>query len=263
MTHLVIREEGPVVYATMNRPERLNALNPKLVVELREFFTGLYLRPEIRVVVFSGAGRAFCAGLDLKEHPAATMKDSVGDTLTAQRHFTGIVTAMRQCPQPIIALVNGAAIGAGFALAVACDVRLATPTTRLNAGFIRIGLSACELGLSYFLPRMIGSSAAAEFLLTGRFIDGERARELGLVSRVVAEDRLEEEARGLVKDMLHAAPLGLRLTKDALNHGIDAPSLESAIAMEDRNQALCSRSDDYHEGIAAMLEKREPRYSDG
>jgi hypothetical protein len=97
VTHLIIREEGPVIWATMNRPERLNALNPMLVTELREFFAGLYWRPEIRVVVFSGAGRAFCAGLDLKEHPAATTKDSVGDTLTAQRHFTGIVTAMRQC----------------------------------------------------------------------------------------------------------------------------------------------------------------------
>ena len=261
MTHLIIREEGAAAWVTMNRPERLNALNPQMVTELREFFDGLYWRPQVRVVVLSGAGRAFCAGLDLKEHPAATTKSSVGDTLTAQRNFTGIVTAMRQCPQPIIALVNGTAIGAGFALAVACDVRLATPTTRLNAGFMRIGLSACELGLSYFLPRMIGSSAAAEFLLAGRFIDGERAYDLGLVSQVIAEDKLEEEARSLANDMLRATPLGLRLTKDALNRGIDAPSLEAAMAMEDRNQALCSRSDDFGEGVAAFLEKREPRYS--
>jgi enoyl-CoA hydratase len=167
---------------------------------------------------------------------------------------------MRRCPQPIIALVNGPASGGGFALALASDVRLATPSTRMNAAFIRIGLSACELGVSYFLPRMIGSSAASQYMLTGRFIDAEHGLELGLIAKVVAEDKLEEEARGFVKDMLRATPLGLRLTKDALNHAIDAQSLDAAIAMEDRNQVLCAQSADFHEGIAAFLEKREPNY---
>ncbi len=258
--HLVVREEGATAWVTMNRPERLNALNPLLVEELRDFFTALYWRHETRVVVLAGAGRAFCAGLDLKAPRESSGPRDASMGLIGQRRISEIVMAMRRCPQPIIALVNGAASGGGFALALACDVRLATPSARMNAAFIRIGLSACDIGVSYFLPRMIGSSAAAEFMLTGRFIDAQRGRELGLISRIVSESELESEASVLVNDMLRATPLGLRLTKEALNHAIDAQSLEAAIAMEDRNQILCAQGDDFREGVAAFLEKREPRY---
>ena len=167
---------------------------------------------------------------------------------------------MRRCPQPIIACVDGAASGGGFALALASDVRIATPTTRMNAAFIRIGLSACDIGVSYFLPRMVGSSVAAEYMLTGRFIDAERAYQLGLVSRVVAPEAMQAEAQSFAADMLHATPLGLRLTKEALNHAIDAQGLEATIAMEDRNQILASLDGDFGEGVAAFLEKRPPRY---
>lgn len=167
---------------------------------------------------------------------------------------------MRRCPQPIIACVNGAAAGGGFALALASDVRLATPDVRMNAAFIRIGLSACDIGVSYFLPRMVGSSVAAEYMLTGRFITAERAYQLGLVSRVVEPEQMQAEAQGFVDDMLHATPLGLRLTKEALNHAIDAQGLEAAIAMEDRNQILASSDGDFQEGVAAFLQKRKPNY---
>jgi enoyl-CoA hydratase len=259
--HLIVREEGPVLWVAMNRPERLNALNRKLVEELRGLFVDLYWRHDIRVVVLAGAGRGFCAGLDLKEREAGNAKRSVSDSLTGQRRISEIVMAMRKCPQPIIALVNGPASGGGFALALASDVRIASPSARMNAAFIRIGLSACDIGVSYFLPRMIGSSAAAEFMLTGRFIDAERGRELGLFAKVVADDDFVAEARGFVKDMLHATPLGLRLTKEALNHAIDAQSLEATIAMEDRNQILCAQGEDFLEGVSAFLEKREPKYS--
>ncbi|MGD0189636.1 MAG: enoyl-CoA hydratase-related protein [Rhizomicrobium sp.] len=259
--HLIVREEGAVLWVTMNRPERLNALNRKLVEELRALFVGLYWRHDIRVVVLAGAGRGFCAGLDLKEREEGNAKRSVSDSLTGQRRISEIVMAMRRCAQPIIALVNGPASGGGFALALASDVRIASLSARMNAAFIRIGLSACDIGVSYFLPRMIGSSAAAEFMLTGRFIDAERGCELGLFAKVVGEAELEAEARGFVKDMLHATPLGLRLTKEALNHAIDAQSLEAAIAMEDRNQILCAQGEDFLEGVSAFLEKREPKYS--
>jgi enoyl-CoA hydratase len=177
-----------------------------------------------------------------------------------QRRISEIVIAMRRCPQPIIACVDGAASGGGFALALASDVRIATPHTRMNAAFIRIGLSACDIGVSYFLPRMVGSSIAAEYMLTGRFIDAERAYQLGLVSRIVLPDALEEEARSFAADMMYATPLGLRLTKDALNHTIDVGSLETAIALEDRNQILCARDGDFTEGVRAFLEKRPPKY---
>jgi enoyl-CoA hydratase/carnithine racemase len=258
---LDIRTEGETAWVTLNRPQSLNALNRQMVEDLRDFFVGLYWRRDVRVVVLRGAGAAFCAGLDLKERSGGNSDRSVGAGLTAQRRISEIVIAMRRCPQPIIACIDGAAAGGGFALALASDVRIATPRLRMNAAFIRIGLSACDIGVSYFLPRMVGSSVAAEFMLTGRFITADRARELGLVSRIVEADQLQAEAQGFVEDMLHATPLGLRLTKEALNHAIDAGGLEAVIAMEDRNQILASSDGDFQEGVQAFLEKRKPVYS--
>jgi len=261
MADLELRQDGDVVWATMNRPDRLNALNRNLVKELREFFVDLYWRRDVRVAVLSGPGTAFCAGLDLKERGDNADGRSIGSGLTRQREISEIVIAMRRCPQPIVACVDGAAAGGGFALALASDVRIATPRTRMNAAFIRIGLSACDIGVSYFLPRMVGSSVAAEYMLTGRFLDAKRAYELGLVSRVVEPEQMAAEAQGFVDDMLHATPLGLRLTKEALNHAIDAQGLEAAIAMEDRNQILASSDGDFQEGVRAFLEKRRPQYT--
>jgi len=252
-----------VVWATMNRPERLNALNDGLVHELGDFFTGLYSRPEVRVVVLRGAGRAFCAGLDLKDRAAGgSTKRSVSDGLAHQRSIRDIVVAMRRCPQPIVSLVNGASSGGGFALALASDIRIATPNLKMNAAFIRIGLSACDIGVSYFLPRLTNASIASQYMLTGRFIDAPKALQLGLVADVVEEAGLQAAGQSYVDDLLHATPLGLRLTKEALNHAIDAGGLEAVIAMEDRNQILSSRSNDFREGIAAFLEKRKPSYTD-
>ena len=258
--NLTLKSEGPVLWVTLNRPDRLNAMNRAMVDELRHLFTDLYWRHEIRAVVLAGAGRAFCAGLDLKEDNDGGVFNDPGRGLTRQRSISEIVIAMRRCPQPIVALVQGAASGGGFALALASDIRVATPDVRMNAAFIRIGLSACDIGVSYFLPRMIGASAASQYMLTGRFIDAERGRALGLFASVVDAGALEAEARAYLKDMLHATPLGLRLTKEALNHAIDASSLEAAIAMEDRNQILCVQGPDFREGISAFLEKREPKY---
>ncbi len=257
--HLVVTQKGAALTVTMNRPERLNALNRKLVDELRGLFTELNWRRDVRVVVLRGAGANFCAGLDLKER--ANSSGGTGSGLDSQRSISEIVMAMRKCPQPIVCAVQGAASGGGFALALASDVRIATPTTRMNAAFIRIGLSACDIGVSYFLPRMVGSSVAAEYMLTGRFIDAARAQQLGLVSRVVPDAEVDAEVDAFVKDMLHATPLGLRLTKECLNMAIDCGGLEAAIAMEDRNQILCAQGEDFREGVAAFLEKREPKYA--
>jgi enoyl-CoA hydratase len=258
--HLEVRLENETAWVTMNRPGSLNALNRKLVEELRDFFVGLYWRRDVRVVVLRGAGTAFSAGLDLKERSNSEGGRSVGAGLTAQRRISEIVIAMRRCPQPIIACVDGAAAGGGFALMLASDVRIATPRLKANTAFIRIGLTACDIGVSYFLPRMVGSSVAAEYMLTGRFFTAERARELGLISQIVEADQLEAVAQGFVDDMLHATPLGLRLTKECLNHAIDAQGLEAAIAMEDRNQILASSDGDFQEGVRAFLEKRRPVY---
>lgn len=260
---LELRREGAVAWLTLNRPGSLNALNPKLVRELRDFFGRLPEQHDVRVVVLSGAGRAFCAGLDLKEPVAEPGEEGGGPSLgmRLQRRISEIVMLMRRAPQPIIACVQGAASGGGFALALASDVRLAGESARMNAAFIRIGLSACDVGVSYFLPRIVGASLASELLLTGRFIHAERALASGLVSVVVPDETLESEARKLADEMLSTSPLGLRLTKECLAMSLDAGSLEQVIAMEDRNQVLCTQSSDMREGMLAFLEKRAPRYT--
>jgi enoyl-CoA hydratase len=256
LTHL----EDEILFVTLNRPDALNAMDTDLVDEVRRIFVDLYWRRDVRVVMLTGSGRAFCAGLDLKAWDTGGAERSTAEALDGQRRIAEIVIAMRRCPQPIIALVNGPASGGGFALALASDVRLATPTAKMNAAFIRVGLSACDIGVSYFLPRMVGASVAAEYMLTGRFFTPERARELGLVSDVVAPEELAAKGRALAEEMLHATPLGLRLTKEALNMSVDAGGLEAVIALEDRNQILCARDPNFAEGVSAFLEKRKPRY---
>ena len=169
---------------------------------------------------------------------------------------------MRRAPQPIISLINGPASGGGFGLALASDIRIATPSVRMNAAFIRIGLSACDVGVSYFLPRLVGSSLASELLLTGNFIEADRALRSGLVSSVVEADQLMDKGLQMAKDILRNSPIGVRLTKDCLNMSIDAPSLDAVIAIEDRQQILISATGDMREGVSAFLEKREAHYQD-
>src|SRR4030095_5933057 len=152
--------------------------------------------------------------------------------------------------------------GGGVALARGADVLIAGESSRMNAAFIRIGLSACDVGVSYFLPRMVGASVAAELLLTGNFLDAVRAERVGLVSRVVPDAELDAAAQALADDMLRNSPLGLRLTKECLNASLDAGSLEQVIAMEDRNQMLCAQTADFREGVMAFIEKRAARFRD-
>lgn len=258
--HLLVSVADGLGEVTLHRPERLNALNARLIEELTHFFGGLTARSAARVILLRGAGRAFCAGLDLKDLGEGGARKGVEEMLEGQRRVRDVMLAMRRCPQPIIGLVQGAASGGGFALALACDVRLATHDARMNAAFIRLGLSGCDVGVSYFLPRMVGASVAAEYLLTGRFLEARRAHELGLVSRVGTAEEIDTAARAMAADMLRATPLGLRLTKDALGIALDAASLEAVIALEDRTQVLCTQGEDFAEGVAAFLEKRAPRY---
>jgi enoyl-CoA hydratase/carnithine racemase len=257
--HIQVDAEGGIAQVTLNRPNQLNALNARMVLELRDFFSGLNSRSAARVVILQGAGRAFCAGLDLKEQQSSPRKN-LTEMLDQQVNIRDIMVAMRHCPQPIISIVQGAASGGGFALALASDIRLATPDARMNAAAIRLGLSGVDVGISYFLPRMVGASVAAHYLLTGRFIDAQRAYALGLVSMVAPLPELQAEAQALAQDMLLATPMGLRMTKDALGLAIDANSMDAVLAIEDRTQVLCTQGEDFAEGIAAFLEKRKPRY---
>ncbi len=261
---LRVDREDHLTWLTLNRPDSLNALSRAMIAELFDFFAGLPADTQTRVVVVRGAGNAFCAGLDLKEasDPESAVGTSVSAGLRLQRNIAEIVLQMRRAPQPIIAAVQGAASGGGFAIALAADVRIAAESVRMNAAFIRLGLSACDIGVSYFLPRLVGASVASELLLTGDFIEGERALQTGLVSRLVPDETLEDATRASAEAMLRNSPLGLRLTKECLKHSLDAGSLEQVIAMEDRNQMLAARTRDFREGIAAFLEKRPPKFED-
>jgi enoyl-CoA hydratase len=260
---LAVERDDHLTTLSLDRPDSLNALDRQMVNELRDFFWGLTDDSETRVVLLRGNGRAFCAGLDLKEANDGGSGDrGVTGALRGQRHIAEVMMLMRRAPQPIIAAVQGAAAGGGFGLALASDVRIAGESARMNAAFIRIGLSACDVGVSYFLPRHVGASVASELLLTGDFIHADRALQTGLVSRVVPDAELDDAARDMARRMLRNSPLALRLTKDCLKANIDAGSLESAIAMEDRNQVLTATSADFREGISAFLEKREPKFRD-
>jgi enoyl-CoA hydratase/carnithine racemase len=257
-----IEKRGAVDWLTLDRPQAMNAISLEMVNDLNDYFTGLYNDAGTRIVVMRGAGRAFCAGLDIKDNagrdPAAV---PFGGGFGFQGHLADVYVKMRRCPQPIVALVHGAACGGGLAFALASDIRIAGASARMNAAFIRIGLSSCDMGVSYFLPRLVGASLAAELMLTGRFIDAPRALATGLVSQVVADDGLEAAGQALVDEMLGTSPMGLRMTKEGLARAIDATSLEAAMAIENRNQLMCAASSDFAEGMRAFIEKRAPVYT--
>ncbi|MGM4904158.1 enoyl-CoA hydratase/isomerase family protein [Tardiphaga sp. 866_E4_N2_1] len=261
---LLIEHDDGVDRVTLNRPDSLNALDPALIDALNDYFESLQRNRKTRVVVLKGAGANFCAGLDLKHAMAVRSGQNaprtVTESLDSQRRIADIVMLMRRCPQPIIALVQGAAAGGGFALALAADIRIAAKSARMNCAFIKLGLGGCDIGSSYFLPRLVGVSVASELILTGRFIHADRALAVGLASEVVDDGQLEAAAAPYVDAMMTASPVGLRLSKECINMSVDAGSIEAVIAMEDRNQVLCSRSEDFEEGIRAFIEKRKPVY---
>ena len=253
-------KEG-VHWLTLNRPESLNAINTQMATELRDYFSGLFQDRSCRVVVMKGAGRAYCAGLDIKDH-AGLVEAPFGGGFGFQGHLADVYIKMRRCPQPIISLIHGAASGGGFAFALASDIRIAGDSMKMNSAFIKIGLSSCDMGVSYFLPRLVGVTIASEMMMTGRFVNAERALAVGLVNEVVSDEALDEAAQVFVDEMIAASPMGLRMTKEGLNMAIDAGSLEAAMAIENRNQVMCSRSADFKEGLQAFIEKRIPVYRD-
>ena len=260
---LKLEREGAVEILSLNRPEALNALSPEMAREIAAYFEALRTRLDVRVVILRAEGRHFCAGADLGTN--AFVEPGPGraqSQMAMQKVYSGVVRAMRSCPQPIIALVHGAACGGGFSLALACDVRYASPDARMNAAYIRVGLGGCDMGAGYLLPRLVGLSSASEFLLSGRFVEAERALRMGLVSEIVPADQLLEAGLALAADMLKAAPMGLRMTKESIRAEIDAPSLEAALAFEDRQQVILIDTEDHREAVSAFREKRSPVYRD-
>ena len=262
-TNINVESRGEIEVVTMNRPKVRNALNPEIANELCTYFSELAGRQDVRVVLLTGAGGAFCAGADIGSQAFASPGPGRPQRQMAiQTSYGNIIRAMRRCPQPIIGLLDGPACGAGFSLALACDVRIATPKARMNAAYFKVGLTGCDMGSGYLLPRLVGLSVASELLMTGRFIAAERAVAVGLVSEISEPDNLIDTGLALAKEMLLGSPMGLRMTKDSLNSLIDAQSLEAGLAIEDRQQTLLMETSDFREAVTAFQEKRAPRYSD-
>ena len=251
-----------IVRVTLDRPDRLNALSWPMVDEFLDVMDALGRDASIRVVIVTGAGRGFCAGLDLKQRDDALGGDD--DVLTAYRRQEKIgrlATALRRNPHPIVAAVNGPAAGGGFAIALAADVRLAAPEASFHASFVRIGLSSGDAGVSYLLPRLIGLGRASELMLTGGTVAAEEAERIGLVNAVVPADQLADAALELAHRIAANSPFGVWMTKQVLEHNVDAPGLQAAVELENRTQILATRTNDMHEALAAFREKRAPTFT--
>jgi enoyl-CoA hydratase/carnithine racemase len=253
---LRVERRGDVDWLTLYRPDALNAMNARMIAELAEYFGARVHDDQTRVIVLRAAGRSFCVGLDLREMTGLIEELDTAARLRFQQRLSSIFVSMRRCPQPIVCLVQGAASGGGFALALAADIRLCTPEARMNAAFIKVGLSGCDVGMSYLLPRAVGTSVAAEMLMTGSFLDATRAAALGFVTAVVPAAELDAEGAKTVESLLQADSLGLALTKQGLQVGIDAPGIESAIANEDRQQSLLSGAEGFRVRIKAFLNRK-------
>ncbi|WP_395327195.1 enoyl-CoA hydratase/isomerase family protein [Novosphingobium sp. BL-8H] len=259
---IVIETRGAVEVVTLNRADALNTFDEAMTYALREYFAALPDRQDVRVVVLRADGRHFSAGLDLASWDNDRSRGALQHCWHLQRSIAGLLELMRACPQPIIGLGHGAACGAGFSLLLACDIRYGTPDLRMNAAYIKVGLGGCDLGCSYFLPRMVGASVAAEYMLTGRFMEAETALRHGLLGLITPREDLLDRALAVADEMLANAPMGLRLTKDAINRNLDARSLSDAMALEDRQQVMMLMSEDFAEGVSAFHARRVPEYRD-
>jgi enoyl-CoA hydratase/carnithine racemase len=259
---LAVTEPEPgIAVVTLNRPDRLNAFDYAMVEEIHAFLTEMEAASSVRVVILTGAGRGFSAGTDLKASRSADGEPvNVARQMRAQRFIADMVLHMRRIPQPIIAAINGVAAGGGFSLTMATDIRIAAQGARFICSYINVGLSSGEIGSSYFLPRLVGLSRAADLLYTGRTMDADEALRIGYVSRVVPDGEALNSAMETARILLEKSPFGLRMTKEVLNHSIDAQSLEAALYMENRTQTLGVVSGDFRVAAKAFTEKRKPVY---
>jgi enoyl-CoA hydratase/carnithine racemase len=250
-----------VVVATLNRPERMNSMTFQMFDDLAALPLLLRDEDDLRALIVTGAGnRSFCAGFDLDEVHRIT-ELGVRQFLKFQELATGALAGIRALPVPVIAAVNGAASGGGLALALCADIRLASPTAKFNAAFVKIGLSVGELGTSWQLTRLVGPGRAAEIAFTGRMVEAEEAERIGLVNRVVPAESLLDEALALAAQVASNSPGGVRLSKRALQANQEVTSYAAAIELENRGQALLTRGEDMPEALAAFKEKREPQFT--
>lgn len=259
----VDRPREHVAVVTLDRPERLNALSIDLAIALDEALRTVGDDNAVRVVVLTGAGRAFCSGLDLKDYGVVPGIDGLQVGQIAQRSmrvYSRLVTTIRGIRPPVIAAVNGPAYGGGMCLAMGCELRFASPTATFNATGIVNGLTSTEMAAAWLLPRQIGTTHANDLLLTGRVVGADEALRLGLVSRVGAD--VLALALQVAEGMTRFSPYGLAMTKDVLWANLEISSLAAAIELEDRNQLMLGFTENLPEAIRAFDAGRDPVYTD-
>jgi enoyl-CoA hydratase len=245
-TLVLDRPQAGIVVLQLNRPKQLNAINEVMRDELTQTFATIGADTSVNAVVLTGAGRGFCSGIDVRNFAAKTVEasDPAIDRLRFQEAMAALPQAIWDLPQPVIAAVNGPCVGAGFALCLASDIRICSTAATFGNGAILLGLSGAEMGMSYHLPRIVGTSVAADWMLTGRTVSATEADRRGLVSELVGPERLIERTLELASDIAGLAPLGVRLTKRALQVNTDAAGPGAAMELENRNQVLTHATDE-------------------
>lgn len=266
MSEVLVDQPDPhVTVVTLNRPERLNAMSIDLVLELAEVLEAIRSDNACRVIVLTGAGRAFCSGLDLKDHGAVPGIDGLQVGQIAQRSmhvYSRLTPLLRSLPQPVIAAINGDAYGGGMCLTLGAELRFAAAGARFNATGIVNGLSSTEMGASWLLPRLIGAAHSNDLLLTGRVIDADEAERMGLVSRVLPAAKLLDVALEAASRMAAYSAYGLAMTKSTIWANLEIPSLAAAQELEDRNQLMMGFTANLPEAMRAFAEGRDPTYTD-
>jgi enoyl-CoA hydratase/carnithine racemase len=252
-----------VAIVALNRPSTLNAMSVELVSDLHEALAALAADRDCRVVILTGTGRGFCSGLDLGGFGTAPGAEGLGVMqagLMGQKHIASLIPRLRSMPQPVIAAVNGAATGGGLALVLGSDVRIAARSARFSVAFVRIGLSGCDIGTSWLLPRVVGVARAQELMLTGRIIGSDEALRIGLVVDVVDDGELLDTAQTKAREILQNAPAAVAMTKEAMWAALEIGNLQSAIDLENRQQLMLTATEDHREALSAFLERRAPDF---
>lgn len=257
--HFLYAEQDGIGTITLNRPERLNALTFEVYAELPPFLRALDKRESCRVVIITGAGKAFCSGGDVESIIGELFKRDAKGLLEFTRMTVDVVRAIRNLRKPVIGALNGTTCGAGAAIALACDFRIASDTAKVAFLFTKVGLSGADMGACFLLPRVVGLTKATELLMTGDFIGADLAQRIGLYNEVIEPERLIERARQVAAKLAKGPQHGLAVTKDLLNKALSF-DLETALEAEAQAQAKCMVHPDFRESYDAWKQKREPKF---
>jgi enoyl-CoA hydratase len=262
----VDQPERGVTRITLDRPQTRNAMDAALVAGLHAAFDAVAGDWACRVVVLTGAGRGFCSGFDLRGYgPLAgdSARGKIPRDMAMQKDIARLIPRMRSLPQPIIAAVNGAAAGGGLALALGADIRIAAASARFNAAFVRLGLSATDIGVSWTLPRLVGAGRAHEMMLTGRFVSAEEAEHIGLVTAIVPDDQLLDRVLQEARLIIGLSPMGVAMTKEGMWSALEIAGQQAAIDLENRTQVMLMQTADHVEARDAFLARRDPQFRNG